>query len=239
MVRTKSSSTTSTALFGIKGFRSWFQEQFPNAVRHVDVDTYQDKFDHVLVDMNQILHVILRRSRNQEQVTKTLMFELDLLVSRCNPTQSLVLAIDGSPAAAKLATQRKRRFAILKNTQFKLKHSDKLRMTKRQRARRKRNYKAELQSLQLTPGTACMQNMEAVLLYWAWQRLQTQGKPHSKLLPKVRIYISSSSVPGEGEIKLLEWINNYHGHLSTKPGQSIALIGGDADLLLLSYRVVC
>ena len=91
------SSSTSTALFGIKGFRSWFQEQFPNAVRHVDVDKYQDKFDHVLVDMNQILHVILRRSRNQEQVTKTLMFELDLLVSRCNPTQSLVLAIDGYP----------------------------------------------------------------------------------------------------------------------------------------------
>jgi 5'-3' exonuclease len=229
---TTATQSSTTALFGIKGFRSWFQDQFPNAVRHVDVDKFQDKFDHVLVDMNQILHVILRRSRNQEQVTKTLMFELDLLVSRCNPTQSLVLAIDGSPAAAKLATQRKRRFAILKNTQFKLKHSDKLRMTKRQRARRKRNYKAELQSLQLTPGTDCMQNMESVLLYWAWQRLQTQGKPHSKLLPKVRIYISSSLVPGEGEIKLLEWINNYRGHLSTKPGQSIALIGGDADLLL-------
>jgi len=225
-------SSTTTTLFGIKGFRSWFQDQFPNTVRHIDVDKYNDKFDHVLIDMNQILHVILRRSRNQEQATKLLMFELDVLVSRCNPTHSLVLAIDGSPAAAKLATQRKRRYAILKNTQFKIDNADKLRMTKRKRERRIRNYKAELQSLQLTPGTDCMQAMESALLYWAWQRLQTQGKPHSKLLPKVRIYISSSLVPGEGEIKLLEWINNYRGNLSARPGQSIALVGGDADLLL-------
>eukprot|EP00536_Pseudo-nitzschia_multiseries_P015289 jgi/Psemu1/298966/fgenesh1_pm.853_\ len=160
------------------------------------------------------------------------MVELDTLIDRCNPTLSLVLAIDGSPAAAKLATQRKRRFSILKNTQFKLKHSDKLRMSKRKRAKRLRNYKSELQSLQLSPGTECMQTMEAAILYWAWQRLQMQGRPNSRLLPRVQIYISSSLVPGEGEIKLLEWINNYRGHLAKNPGQSIALVGGDADLLL-------
>uniref|UniRef100_A0A7S4EEN9 Xrn1 N-terminal domain-containing protein n=1 Tax=Pseudo-nitzschia australis TaxID=44445 RepID=A0A7S4EEN9_9STRA len=226
------STATTTTLFGIKGFRAWFQDQFPNAIRNVDVSQHTDRFDHVLIDMNQILHVILRRSRNTEQATKLLMVELDILIERCNPTHSLVLAIDGSPAAAKLATQRKRRFSILKNTQFKLKHSDKLRMSKRRRAKRLRNYKSELQSLQLTPGTECMQTMESALLYWAWQRLQSQGKPNSRLLPRVRIYISSSLVPGEGEIKLLEWINNHRLHLSKRPGQSIALVGGDADLLL-------
>lgn len=231
ITHSKTPSTT-TALFGIKGFRAWFQDQFPNAVRNVDVSEHKDRFDHVLIDMNQILHVILRRSRNTEQATKLLMVELDNLLERCNPVLSLVLAVDGSPAAAKLATQRKRRFSILKNTQFKLKHSDKLRMSKRKRARRLRNYKSELQSLQLTPGTECMQTMESAILYWAWQRLQSQGRPSSRLLPKVRIYISSSQVPGEGEIKLLEWINNHRRQLARRPGQSIALIGGDADLLL-------
>jgi len=231
--KTRTKSTPSaTTLFGIKGFRTWFQDQFPNAVRNVDVSEHQDSFDHVLIDMNQILHVILRRSRSTEQATKLLMVELDTLISRCKPIHSLVLAIDGSPAAAKLATQRKRRFSILKNTKFKLKHSGKLRMSKGKRAKRVINYKSELQSLQLTPGTECMKTMESAVLYWAWQRLQSQGRPHSRLLPKVRIYVSSSLVPGEGEIKLLEWINNYRGHLSRKPGQSIALIGGDADLLL-------
>ncbi len=229
----KSSTTiTKTSLFGIKGFRAWFQDQFPNAVSIVDVSEHPDTFDHVLIDMNQILHTVLRRSRNTEQATKLLMIELDILVQRCKPSLSLVLAVDGSAAAAKLATQRKRRYSILKNTKFKLKHSAKLRMNKHKRAKRLRNYKAELRSLQLTPGTQCMQTLESAILYWAWQRLQNLGKPYSKLLPNVRIYISSSQVPGEGEIKLLEWINNYRSLLSKKPGQSIALVGGDADLLL-------
>ena len=164
-----------------------------------------DSFDHVLVDMNQILHVVLRRSRNRDQAMKSLMVELDILIGRCKPVQSLVLAIDGSPAAAKLATQRKRRFAILKNTQFKMENFDKLRMSKKKRAKRMRNYKAELQSLELTPGTECMRTMESALLYWSWQRLHSQGKSYSKLLPQVRIYISSSQVPGEGEYLVL-WL---------------------------------
>ncbi|KAG7337792.1 XRN 5'-3' exonuclease [Nitzschia inconspicua] len=238
--RVKTTTTTTpttplssqTALFGIKGFRQWFEQQFPSAVKSVNVDKYNDTFDHVLVDMNQILHVVLRRSRDEEQAIKLLMFELDTLIQRVRPTRSLVLAIDGSPAAAKLATQRKRRFTILRNTQFKLQHLDKLRGSKRLRAKRLRNYQSELQSLQLTPGTDCMRRMESALLYWAWQRLQSQGRPNSKLLPRVRIYLSTSQVPGEGEIKLLEWIHNFRGSLSKNPGQSVALIGGDADLLL-------
>ena len=230
--KSPSTAISTTALFGIKGFRTWFEDQFPNAVSKIDVSQHQDTFDHVLIDMNQILHVVFRRSQNTERATKLLMVELDTLIQRCKPTQSLVLAIDGSAAAAKLATQRKRRYSILKNTEFKLKHADKLRMSKRRREKRLRNYKSELQSLQLTPGTETMKTLESAILYWAWQRLQSQGKPHSKLLPKVRIYISSSQAPGEGEIKLLEWINNYRGQFSRYPGQSIALIGGDADLLL-------
>ena len=228
----RTTPTSPTALFGIKGFRKWFQDQFPNAVRNVNVSEHPDTFDHVLIDMNQILHVVLRRSTNTEQATKMLMTALDTLVLRVKPYRSLVLAIDGSPAAAKIATQRRRRFSILKNTEFKIRNSKKLRMNKRERTKRMKNYKCELQSLQLTPATDCMKTMESAVMYWAWQRLLSQGKPHSRLLPKVQIYFSASTVPGEGEIKLLEWINNYRGHLSRRPGQSIALVGGDADLLL-------
>jgi hypothetical protein len=222
----------SSALFGIKGFRQWFEEQFPNAVKRVDVSKHHDTFDHVLVDMNQILHVVVRRSRDEEHAIILLMRELDVLIQRARPSQSLVLAIDGSPSAAKLSTQRKRRFGILKNSNFKLQNLDKMRVSKRERAKRLRSYQSDLQALELTPGTECMQRMEAALLYWAWQRLQSQGRPHSKLLPRVRIYMSSSRVPGEGEIKLLEWVHNFRGSLSRHPGQTIALIGGDADLLL-------
>jgi hypothetical protein len=196
------------------------------------VSKSHDRFDHVLVDMNQILHGILRRARGEDHAIKLLMYELDQVLVLTNPTQSLVLAIDGPAPAAKIATQRKRRFALLRNTQFKLKHFDKLRLSKKERARRLRSYQSELRSLQLTPGTESIQTMEQTVLYWAWQRLHTQGRPYSKILPRLKIYISSSRVPGEGEIKLLEWVNNFRGYLSKNAGQSIALVGGDADLLL-------
>ena len=67
---------TKTSLFGIKGFRKWFEEAFPTAIRKIDVNEHQDTFDHVLVDMNQILHVILRRAKDTETANKLLMREL-------------------------------------------------------------------------------------------------------------------------------------------------------------------
>ena len=125
--------------------------------------------------------------------------------------------------AAKLATQRRRRYSTLVRTEWKLQHFDKLRIAKRQRAKRLRGYHSELQSLKITPATDFMRTMEETLVYWAWQRLQNR----SPKLKKVKIYINPSTVPGEGEVKLLEWILRH-----PLRGQSLAILGGDSDLLL-------
>ena len=70
-----------TKLFGIKGFRSWFESAFPSAVTTIhpehpttsaSADTsskskYQpETFDHVLIDANQILHTTLRKAYNRK-----------------------------------------------------------------------------------------------------------------------------------------------------------------------------
>lgn len=202
----------SSSLFGIKGFRAWFETRFPDSIVNIDVpdaneknrgntknqksakqaasSSSQEYFDHVLIDMNQILHVVLRRSRNEEHATRLLMVEMDRLLRMVTPTKSLVLAIDGPPAAAKLATQRRRRYGTLVRTKWKLSHFDKLRIPKRQRAKRLRGYKSELQSLKLTPATSFMKQMEDTLLYWAWQRLQQRNSKFRK----VKIYINPSTV---------------------------------------------
>ena len=98
-------TTTTTSLFGIKGFRAWFETQFPDAIVNINPNKNKksnheatDSFDHVLVDMNQIIHVILRRSRNDEHAVRMLMSEMDRLLEMVTPIQSLVLAIDGPPA---------------------------------------------------------------------------------------------------------------------------------------------
>lgn len=218
-----STSTSTTKLHGIKGFRIWFENQFPDSIVEINADSSEDEFDHVLMDMNHMIHVILRRSRSEEHAVRLLMSELDGVLKMAVPTKSLVLAIDGAPAAAKLATQRSRRYGTLVRTEWKLEHFDKLRISKSKRARKLRSYNAEIQSLQITPGTQFQDTIEATLLYWAWQRLQHR---HGRLRD-VRIYISPSTVAGEGEVKILEWILQ-----KPRQGQSVAILGRDSDLLL-------
>jgi hypothetical protein len=74
-----------TKLFGIKGFRSWFESAFPSAVitihperslKSADATTTKnagigtkyepETFDHVLIDANQILHTTLRKAYNRK-----------------------------------------------------------------------------------------------------------------------------------------------------------------------------
>lgn len=210
-------------LHGISGFRSWFETQFPESVVAINADSSEETFDHVLLDMNHVIHIVMRRSRSEEHAIRMLLSELDGLLRMAVPTKSLVIALDGAPAAAKLATQRTRRFGTLVRTQWKLDHFDKLRITKRERSKKLRSLDAELKSLQITPGTEFQELMENTLFYWAWQRLQHR---HSNL-SNVRIFISPSTVAGEGEVKLLEWILQ-----KPRRGESVAMFGGDSDLLL-------
>jgi XRN 5'-3' exonuclease N-terminus len=226
-----------TSLMGIKGFRSWFESQFPDAITAMMKEGAHDDFDHVLIDMNQLLHIVLRKSRSEGHCFTLLMQELDACVAMATPKQSLVLAMDGPPGAAKLATQRRRRFGTVYKTGVKVVQLDKLMATVKgnsskraqsrlkQWTRKKRRALSETRTLCITPATEFMQQAEEAILYWAWQRLTAR---HTSLsMNNVKIFISPSTVPGEGEVKLLEWIYN-----KQRRGESVAILGGDSDLVL-------
>lgn len=225
---------------GIRGFRAWFESQFPSALTPIDkLPTGQDKnhyrcdrFDHVLIDMNQLLHVCVRKSRSDGHALTLMIMELDAIVRQIEPTQSIVLALDGPPSSAKLATQRRRRLSTVTKTEWKLQHLDRFSsqrrkgiLTSKQLARKKRRAASETRTLCITPGTDFMHDAEQALLYWAWQRLD--GRYNVLSQNRVSVYISPSTVAGEGEVKLLEWI--YH---KRRRGESIAILGGDSDLVL-------
>ena len=219
--------SSNSALAGIKGFRSWFESQFPDAIQAMPKKEAHEEFDHVLIDMNQLLHISLRRSRSEGHALTILMKELDACCALATPKMSLVLAMDGPPSAAKLATQRRRRFSTFVRSEWKQEQLSRFAKrafsSKQDEARRRRRYAQETRTLCITPGTSFMQKAERALLYWAWQRMQNPYNP----LSKVRIYISSSNVHGEGEVKLLDWILQRN-----RFGQSIAIMGGDSDLVL-------
>jgi len=244
-------------LNGIRGFRGWFESQFPNAmttIEHSHKNKQSEKFDHVLLDVNQLLHVTLRRSRTEGHALTLLIQELDKCMDIASPTRSIVLAFDGPPAAAKLATQRRRRFGTVIRAERKKARVQLLQKkgvlppnsNKRRKDDRKDKSEKDEETLRITPGTEFMDRAHDAVLYWAWQRLES---PKGRL-SMCRVYISPSTVPGEGEVKLLDWLiqagskerfarvikrgelEYEHLHRIVKPGESVAILGGDSDLVL-------
>lgn len=294
-------------LYGIKGFRSWFEATFPSSMITVDapdvkwgqstnrrrpipknptVDNEQyassslpQVYDHVLVDANQYVHSNLRRAYNRmakkrlsnnardwdksldnDTIELSLAFllrELDHLVtSIAIPRKSIVIALDGSPGAAKLDIQRRRRFGIYRKAEM----QQKLISILKERGWKDTDFgisgaanvkgienvilakhDREQVTLSISPGTEYMDKVTNAVIYWAWKCMLKRHWPIEgfKSSHQVKIYISPSNVPGEGEVKLLDWL--MRGHHSTKTrnhealvkmGESVAIIGGDSDLVL-------
>jgi 5'-3' exoribonuclease 2 len=197
--------------------------------------TDSDRFDHVLVDMNPLLHICLRKSRSDGHALTMLLKELDSILQQIRPTQSLVLAIDGPPSAAKLATQRKRRWQVLRSVSSKLQRLEVVgskRLSSKQITQRKRRLMSETRTLGITPGTDFLRLAEQAILYWAWQRLDSRSVSSPLGQGSVKVFLSPSEVPGEGEVKLLEWI-----YKKPRRGESIAIVSGDSDLVLEALLV--
>ena len=89
--------------------------------------------------------------------------------------------------------------------------------------KREATKKVDETMVKITPGTDFMAKSAEAVLYWIWQRLD------QKKWKNIKWYISGAEMPGEGEVKLLNWLQ-----LPTlvRPGDSVALIGGDSDLVL-------
>jgi len=164
----------------------------------------EDTFDHVCFDMNPILHTACRKASTVEAAVFRVYRELDATLKVLIPRKSVVLAFDGPGPYAKLLTQRKRRGKASKVSKY------------------------ALSSLNITPGTTFMHEVKQACMYYVCVRLAMSYK-----FRNVAFYLSGADVPGEGEVKILEWIHNLMGD-STKHSweDSIMIVGGDADLVL-------
>lgn len=159
--------------------------------------------------------------------------------------------IDGSPGAAKLDRQRRRRHSIYRRAESQERQIEALRLrgwrdndfgysntSKKNRHNPLfQKHERERVTLNITPGTAFMDKVTDALLYWSWQYVSRY--------PRVKVYMSPSSVHGEGEVKLLDWIT--FGQRSSSPPKShrmnvkqnetVAILGGDSDLVLMGLVV--
>lgn len=73
-----------------------------------------------------------------------------------------------------------------------------------------------------------MDLLSASLKYWVSQKLTTDPGWRD-----LKIIISDSSVPGEGEHKIVDWIRRQRSHPTWDANTSHVMYGLDADLIML------
>lgn len=192
-------------------------------------DTVTPHADHVLVDLNCIVHSSLRKSTvsgdvsasgaasmTKRDLIQAVLQRLRFLLTRVVvPTVSLTICIDGPAPYAKLGTQRMRRRQVgLLDT----------------------SSAQQLSSLAITPGSLLLVELENAL---AAQFKLRNGKGF--LAEYVPVFLHGSTVAGEGEAKIARSLAflasggfGRHSEASRRynPNDTIVVIGNDIDLTL-------
>jgi hypothetical protein len=237
---------------GIAGFQKWLASNFPNAVTTVPARA-SDSYAHVAFDMNQLCHMAARRAPDTQTVAKLLFCEIDATLRVCVPTRSIFFAFDGPAPFAKLLTQRRRRAKeALRPPKLVPRRGGGAAVgaeagaERHGKARNRRGAGAgpgggqqasvtALDRVALTPGTKLMHELFTALEYYAYKRLQRNSR-----FQHLQIRISGPSVPGEGELKIFDWLNSFVvPRAPTLPAaESVVVVGSDADIVLQALATV-
>jgi 5'-3' exoribonuclease 1 len=81
----------------------------------------------------------------------------------------------------------------------------------------------------ISPGTTFMFELNRQLEFFVQYKLNTDA-----LYQQLEIVLSDSSVPGEGEHKMMDYIRQAKTHEGYNPNTRHCFYGGDADLIMLS-----
>ena len=191
-------------------------------------DVPSGTYDHVYIDVNNVLHVAAHHTKNEDAFFKKLFALLDLNMRRTRPQYTVVLALDGPAPIAKTITQRRRRIRLSSGEKVPLSEDP-----------------PRLLKIGLTPGSALALKIDRALEYYAATRLLSRNA-----LPKGLLFeISGTRVPGEGEVKILRSMKTRvrnpkfegHSHLIVSEDSDallLAMTAAPADVFVLSSKLV-
>ena len=144
----------------------------------------------------------------EDKMIKNVIKYIELLIDYSKPKKLLYIAIDGSAPKAKLNQQRMRRFK-------KFYEKNEINTIKERNNIKEENI-SEWDTNAITPGTLFM------------DKLSTKLKSYFKNYKNLKIIISDSNIPGEGEHKLLEHLRRNYVNKEYN-----VIYGLDADLIML------
>lgn len=209
---------------GVFQFYSWFRKQFPKDIYKLNKSVNQElnlEIDNLMIDMNGLFHTsaqkifkygnfkppykveILDNNKTQQQVFNDICQSVENILITVNPNRRLILCVDGPAPVAKQVQQRKRRY----KSSLEREDDDK-----------------SFDSNCISPGTLFMDNLSKYIDWFIRSRLS-----ENPLWQNLEIIYSSSSVPGEGEQKILMYIRKFG-----RNNESFVMHGLDADLIMLS-----
>ncbi|MEW5302265.1 MAG: hypothetical protein WDW36_005067 [Sanguina aurantia] len=187
---------------GIPGFNVWFSNQHKDAYLPLS----RVRVDHLYIDMNSVLHNVMRQAKSRQQFHKLLHQRLNGILDVTSPVKSVMLAVDGPAPLAKLLTQRDRRKTSKPS---------------------KMSTDEQLSGSSITPGTSFMCDLSLSLMYFVCCRVAMHRSRG------VAFELSDATVMGEGEVKILgRLIRHWYEPLGGE--DTHVIVGDDADLILMA-----
>jgi 5'-3' exoribonuclease 1 len=181
-------------------------------------DSYVGKFDNLYLDLNCLIHPVLRKikfiSDTQffDEGAKNILTEIGNIITLIKPKTNVFIAIDGVAPRAKMEQQRRRRY----KSQFEKWLSEPI--------YKKYNLTAPKQwdTNAISPGTDFMDKLDDYL---------TSHIGYLKNMTTANIIFSGSREVGEGEHKIMKYIRDVKNQSKL---YSHLVYGLDADLIMLS-----
>lgn len=227
---------------GVPAFFRWLSKKYPSIIVHCDDGVKgQYHFDNLYLDMNGIIHPCSHPENkpppaNEEEMFQAIFAYVEDIMKIVRPKKLLYMAVDGVAPRAKMNQQRSRRFRAAQESYEKLIEIQKVkdRLNEQGIEVPSKSDKAHFDSNVITPGTQFMINLSEALRSWLNMKMATEYNDKDQIWPAdLVVILSDSSVPGEGEHKIMDYIRRQKSAEAFDANLSHCLYGADADLIML------
>eukprot|EP01036_Dinobryon_divergens_P029762 gene29762-38905_t len=163
---------------------------------------------------------------NYDDIFDDILAQIEVLVEIIRPTKVLVIAVDGIAPRAKLNQQRSRRFRTSKTSKEAIASYN---------SRNESKFDSEIGGFDsncITPGTSFMYQLDLRIKNFV--ELKLKSGDEESLWKGLEVHFSGSSVPGEGEHKIISYIRNWKNSEAYRTNTRHCIHGADADMIMLS-----